>query len=78
MTDAELHELRAHPDFEYATTTGPRKQWDLADEPPEGEGWERNVEAGIPGEGWERFDYHEESYWRRRINPTTTLPRRPR
>jgi hypothetical protein len=54
-----------HPDYEYKTTQGPRKYWDDADTPPEGEGWERNIyRAG--GEGWERYDYHEESYWMRR------------
>lgn len=69
---AELHARRAHPDFEYATTRGPRKQWDDVDRPPAGEKadpdytWERNVDAGRPGQGWDRFDYTEESYWRRR------------
>lgn len=58
------HAEFAHPDFEYATTRGPRKDWEYADEPPEGEGWERNVDAGR--DGWVRFDFHEESYWRRR------------
>lgn len=68
-TDAELHALESHPAWEYRTTMGPRKQWDDIDVPPcdrEGEpepGWERNVDAGR--DGWERFDYTEESYWRR-------------
>jgi hypothetical protein len=61
--DKELHAFRAHPLYEYATTQGPRKAWDHIDEPPEGNGWERNLDAGR--NGWERFDYHEESYWRR-------------
>lgn len=65
MTEQELHEHRAHPAYEYETTQGQRKAWDYSHVPPEGEGWERNVDAGNPGEGWERFDYHEESYWRR-------------
>lgn len=64
-TVAELHARFAHPFYEYATTQGPRKKWDQIDELPEGDGWERNIDAGRPGEGWERFDYHEESYWRR-------------
>ncbi|MGW0780341.1 DUF6221 family protein [Streptomyces sp. NPDC002913] len=70
-TDAELHARCAHPAWEYRTTEGPRKQWDGIDDPPcddDGNpevGWERNIDAGIPGEGWERFDYIEESYWRR-------------
>lgn len=70
LSDSELHARRAHPDFEYATTEGPRKQWDDVDVPPcneEGDpdpSWERNVDAGR--DGWERWDYTEESYWRRR------------
>lgn len=68
-TDAQMHARFAHPAFEYRTTEGPRKQWDHVDTPPadeEGEpepGWERNVEAGR--NGWERWEYTEESYWRR-------------
>ena len=62
-TDAQLHFRSSHPAYEYATTEGQRKAWDDADEPPEGEGWERNVDSG--DNGWERFDFHEESYWRR-------------
>lgn len=58
-----LHARQMHPDFEYATTSGPRKGWDDADRPPEGDGWERNTDYG--NGGWERFDYHEESHWRR-------------
>ncbi|MDQ0809834.1 hypothetical protein QFZ63_001548 [Streptomyces sp. B3I7] len=71
LTDQELHARCAHPAWEYRTTTGPRKQWDGVDDPPcddDGNpepGWERNLDAGCPGEGWERFDYIEESYWRR-------------
>lgn len=56
-----LHERGMHPDFEYKTTTGPRKNFD--NDPPSGEGWERNLPMGR--DGWERFDYHEEGYWRR-------------
>lgn len=68
-SDADLHARRAHPAWEYATTEGPRKQWDDADVPPANEDgdpdptWERNVDAGR--DGWERWDYTEESYWRR-------------
>ncbi len=54
-----------NPQYEYATTTGPRKGWDNMDEPPEGEGWELDPDLGRPGESWDRFDYHEERYWRR-------------
>jgi hypothetical protein len=65
--DEELHRRHAHPDFEYATTEGQRKRWDDVDTPPEGDGWVRNIHAGRDGrDGWERFDYTEESYWMRR------------
>lgn len=70
-TDDELHDSRMHPAYEYATTEGQRKAWDYADEPPwddelgrPGDGWERNRTSFNP-EGWERFEYTEESYWRR-------------
>jgi hypothetical protein len=68
---AMLHAEFRHPGFEYRTTSGPRKQWDDIDRPPAGENcdpdytWERNADAGRPGMGWDRFDYTEESYWRR-------------
>jgi len=62
--DTELHADMIHPEWEYTVTEGPRKQWMDEDTPPDGEGWERNVDAG--DNGWERFDYHEEAYWRRR------------
>lgn len=61
--EAWLHSRYLHPDCEYEITTGPRKNWYNVDEPPEGEGWERNIHAGR--DGWERFDYREESYWMR-------------
>lgn len=69
-TDEELHARFAHPAYEYETTEGQRKAWDDADEPPWGDDgpdytWKRNVDAGR--DGWERFDYTEESYWRRRL-----------
>ncbi|MEI5520685.1 hypothetical protein WB388_08725 [Streptomyces brasiliscabiei] len=69
-TDAELHARFAHPAYEYRTTEGPRKQWDDVDVPPADDNgdpdptWERNADAGR--DGWERLDYTEESYWRRR------------
>lgn len=68
-SDAELHACFAHPAWEYRTTSGPRKQWDGVDDPPCDDygnpepGWERNLDAGR--DGWERWDYAEESYWRR-------------
>lgn len=63
LPDEELHARVAHPDWEYTMTEGPRKQWDHSDMPPDGGGWVRNVHAGR--NGWERFDYTEESYWMR-------------
>lgn len=65
MSTGELHRRRLHPDWEYATTEGPRKQWDYSDVPPGGEGWVRNRCAGR--DGWERFEYTEESYWMRPV-----------
>ena len=62
---AEMHARFACPGWQYTTTEGPRKQWSDADTPPDGEGWERNTDAGR--DGWERFDYSERSYWRRPI-----------
>ncbi len=62
----ELHRTESHPEYEYATTRGPRKVRTWAGERPEGEGWEPNYYRGRPGEAWERFDYHEEAYWMRR------------
>ena len=59
-----LHSRRLHPDFEYASTTGPRKYWDSTQQPP-GEGWEPNLDVG--DRRWMRYDHYEESFWRRRI-----------
>lgn len=79
-TDAEQHARCTHPDYEYATTQGQRKMWDCADVPPYGDdgepdhSWERNVEEGR--DGWERFDYTEESYWRRRLPPEKAAEKR--
>lgn len=59
-----LHKRLAHPDYEYTTTDGQRKTlWDDVPKVREGEiPWERNVDYH---DGFERFEYHEESYWRR-------------
>lgn len=77
-TDAQLHARFAHPAWEYRVTEGPRKQWDDVDVPPRDNngdpepGWERNVDAGL--DGWERWGYTEEAYWRR---PRPEGPRPP-
>lgn len=56
------------PGWEYETKEGPRKQEGPQDYPPDGDGWEPNVDIGR--RGWERFDYTEESYWRRPVAKT--------
>lgn len=66
------------PRYEYATTTGPRKAWYFADEPPEGDGWELDYSRGRSGEAWDRFDYHEERYWRRLVTPPAATPEEER
>ena len=59
-----LHQMRMHPDYEYKTTEGPRKRWDDDMRPPDDDdSWHVNTDAGH--EGWERFDYTEERYWKR-------------
>ena len=60
--NARLHACCQHPDFEYATTELPRLSG-VAPLPPKGHGWVVNAEKGR--DGWERFDYTEETYWRR-------------
>lgn len=75
-TDAELHAEMAHPEWEYAITEGQRKQFDAGDPPdPDqyGTGWEVNTDKG--DDGWERFRFTEEAYWRRRRE--TPLPPAP-
>lgn len=78
---AELQRLRSfmharamHPDYEYTSTDGPRKAFD--EHAPEGERWERNTDMGR--NGWERFDYHEEAYWRRRKDSSANVKDEPR
>lgn len=62
LSDDELHQERVHPAYEYETVTVGRKSYE--DDRPPGEGWERNITSVDP-QGWERFDYTEDSYWRR-------------
>jgi hypothetical protein len=52
--------------WEYETKEYPRKGWAQEFFSPEGEGWERDYSKGRPGEAWDRFDNHEEMYWKRR------------
>ncbi|MFD9276904.1 hypothetical protein ACFWD7_06375 [Streptomyces mirabilis] len=78
-----LHAERRHPAYEYATTEGQRKQWDDADVPPRDDngepepGWEPNTHSGCT-DAWERFDYTEESYWRRLRADRPRVPYIPR
>ena len=59
-----LHKSEMHPLYEYETTSGPRKAFYDQEVPPEeNAGWVVNLEQGR--DGWERFEYHEEAYWRR-------------
>lgn len=52
-----LDEEEVENEYEYRTTSGPRKSWDQEPDLSK-EGWEDI--------GFERFDYHEERYWRRK------------
>lgn len=61
-----VHGMALHPEYEYATTKGPRKSFYDENVPPEGEGWVRNAHKGRGG--WERFDFHEEAYWMRPVS----------
>lgn len=63
--EGALHRLELHPDYEYVTAKGPRKASYSHLMRPEGEDWIENLHRGRPGEGWDRFDYHEEAYWMR-------------
>lgn len=68
--EREVARLLAAPlqdGYEYRITQGERKAWDgLPDLSLEG--WEEYRE-------WERFDYHEERYWRRRASEPKPEPR---
>lgn len=56
------HANEAHPDFEYTTTDAPRKCGVVNE--PDGDGWHLNDDH--PSGGWERLEYFELTYWRRR------------
>jgi hypothetical protein len=70
-----LHRAERHPEFEYTSTDTARKSNTTLR--PEGEGWEPNdrvpwhrYEAGVliseHWRNWDRFEFHETTYWRRR------------
>lgn len=54
-------------DFEYAMTTGPRKAFDPNVPPDDDPTWEEDFSRGEPGYAWKQFEYHEEAYWKRRV-----------
>jgi len=57
--------------WEYKTVeTGRKSGTGHKDVWPDGDGWEIDLTRGRPGEGWERFDCHEELYFRRRAAST--------
>jgi len=69
MTELErlrkvVHAREIHPDYDYETRDGPRKAWDGCYEEMEAAGWTLNKDRGYGAHsGWERFEYHEETYW---------------
>lgn len=65
-----MHREQRHSEWEYATTTSVRKQGDPPR--PNGNGWMLNQYAGR--DGWERFDAHEEAYWRRPKLVAASMP----
>ena len=76
----ELHRRHAHPDFEYETTQTARKSGNDPRFGLEGDGWEPNdicerheYKDGVVVKerwcNWERHEFHEDNYWRRRKAP---------
>lgn len=66
-TDEEKHRARCCPGWEYETVIEGRKAGD--GHAPDGEGWEPNNCVNHMGGRWgsfERFDFTEETYWKRR------------
>jgi NTP pyrophosphatase (non-canonical NTP hydrolase) len=50
--------------WEYAVTKGARKAWSTEMDPPDNRpGWVVDESRGSAG--WERFEFHEERYWKR-------------
>ena len=70
LAPASPSEEPPQEEWEYCVTTGRRKAWDGEPDLTK-EGWELDVSQGR--DGWERFDYHEEMYWRRRKPPAAPL-----
>lgn len=72
-SDDELHSRFGHPEWEYTSVEVARKSG--ADDSPPDDSWEPNdfIDMGCAPDGtpyprrnWERFDYTEETYYRRR------------
>ncbi len=57
-------------EYEYAITTVGRQSGYKS--VPEGDGWETDFDKGRPNEAWDRFEYHEEFYWKRLKNHEQT------
>lgn len=78
-TDNELHALFSHPDYEYLTVETGRKSGEN-DDPPDSS-WEPNpiiyMGADYPPRNWCRFDYTEETYYRRRRTTPRPAPSPP-
>lgn len=55
-----LHKERSHPLYEYATTQSGRS--DDSTPPPEGKGWEENIDLY---RGYYKHDNYVDNYWRR-------------
>lgn len=64
-----LHYVSTNDQYEYAVTTVGKKSGDSYT--PDGEGWEPDFDKGRPNEAWDRFEYHEEYYWKRLKNHET-------
>lgn len=64
------HAMRVRYHHSIEALDGWRYRMRLGTEPPEGEGWELNVDAGDAGHGlskWADGSEHEVTYWRRRL-----------
>lgn len=63
--------VRTDDGWEYKTVETGRKSGTTHDDMwPDGDGWEIDITSGrvgTPDAGWNRFDHHEELYFRRRV-----------
>ena len=61
-----LHERECHPDYEYFTVETGRKSGEDPCDKLDGDGWEDNIYGDDFHSCWERFDYTEDHYFRRK------------